>query len=89
VKTLNIHNAKEKIRWNATKHEKKTIKIAKTKIKDGEWEQKSNLSQLGLRVSMKIKPATNFSLIFLKENFEIQTNMDLGQGISVQQLVKK
>ena len=56
MKTLNIHNPKEKIRWKATIHEeKKTIKIAKTKIKDGEWEQKSNLSQLGLRVPMKIK----------------------------------
>jgi hypothetical protein len=43
VKTLNIHNPKEKIRWNATKHEK-IFKIAKTKIKDGEWEQKPNLT---------------------------------------------
>ena len=34
---------------------KKKIKITKTKIKDGQWEQKSNLSQLGLRVSMTIK----------------------------------
>jgi hypothetical protein len=45
VKPFNIRIPKEKFRWKATIQGKKQ-KIAKINIKNGEWKQKSNLSQL-------------------------------------------